>query len=34
VAVGRAVRRAVVAAVLGVGLAEVVLIFAFKWMRF
>lgn len=33
-AIGRAVRRAVVAAVLGVGLAEVALIFAFKWIRF
>jgi phospholipid/cholesterol/gamma-HCH transport system permease protein len=33
-AIGRPVRRAVVVAVLGVGLAEVALIFAFKWIRF
>lgn len=33
-AVGAAVRRAVVAAVIGVGLAEVALIFVFKWIRF
>jgi phospholipid/cholesterol/gamma-HCH transport system permease protein len=33
-AIGRPVRRAVVSAVLGVGLAEVALIFAFKWIRF
>jgi phospholipid/cholesterol/gamma-HCH transport system permease protein len=33
-AIGHAVRRAVVAAVLGVGLAEVALIFAFKWIKF
>jgi phospholipid/cholesterol/gamma-HCH transport system permease protein len=32
-AVGRAVRRAVVSAVVGIGLAEVVLIFVFKWIR-
>lgn len=31
--VGRAVRRAVVASVIGVGLAEVLLIFVFKWIR-
>lgn len=33
-AAGRAVSRSVVVAVLGVGLAEVALIFAFKWMPF
>ena len=33
-AIGRPVRRAVVEAVLGVGVAEVALIFAFKWLRF
>jgi phospholipid/cholesterol/gamma-HCH transport system permease protein len=33
-ATGRAVGRAVVAAVLGVGVAETALIFVFKWIRF
>jgi phospholipid/cholesterol/gamma-HCH transport system permease protein len=33
-ATGRAVSRAVVAAVLGVGVAETALIFVFKWIRF
>ena len=33
-AIGRAVSRAVVAAVLGVGVAETALIFVFKWIRF
>jgi phospholipid/cholesterol/gamma-HCH transport system permease protein len=33
-AVGRATSRAVVAAVLGVGVAETTLIFVFKWIRF
>jgi phospholipid/cholesterol/gamma-HCH transport system permease protein len=32
--IGRPVRRAVVGAVIGVGVAEVALIFAFKWLRF
>jgi len=33
-AIGHPVRRAVVEAVLGVGVAEVALIFTFKWLRF
>jgi ABC-type transporter Mla maintaining outer membrane lipid asymmetry permease subunit MlaE len=33
-AIGLPVRRAVVEAVIGVGVAEVALIFAFKWLRF